>query len=109
MLPFWFFSPENDKIEYQNGRTDQNGIFAFFPDVAGLWRIEANDGVGHKEQGKIDVSEATADTTGPAKKITDRNNASKSDSKPLKTVAGISLIGNLCMGLYLWKRKEKGR
>ena len=24
------FSPENDTVEYQNGRTDQNGRFAFW-------------------------------------------------------------------------------
>lgn len=41
------FSPGDQKIEYQNGRTDKNGRFVFFPDKAGKWKIEVNDGMGH--------------------------------------------------------------
>jgi len=41
------WSPDNDSIEFQNGRTDTNGRFSFFPDVDGVWRITVNDGMGH--------------------------------------------------------------
>ena len=30
------FSPENLEVEYQNGRTDSNGRFAFSPDSSGV-------------------------------------------------------------------------
>lgn len=41
------YSPKNDKIEFQNGRTDANGSFAFLPDTPGEWRIVVDDGDGH--------------------------------------------------------------
>jgi len=41
------YSPENEKIEFQNGRTDAEGSFAFLPDTPGEWRIVVNDGNGH--------------------------------------------------------------
>ena len=49
------YSPEDGQVEYQNGRTDLNGNFAFYPNVPGPWRIEASDGMGHKETGQIEV------------------------------------------------------
>jgi nickel transport protein len=51
------FSPDDKTIEYQNGRTDKNGIFAFVPDKPGNWRIKVNDGMGHGI-----VKEITVDT-----------------------------------------------
>jgi len=41
------YSPEDDKVEYQNGRTDKNGVFAFVPDKPGVWKIKVDDGQGH--------------------------------------------------------------
>jgi nickel transport protein len=41
------FSPQDPKVEHQNGRTDKHGKFAFCPDMPGAWRISANDGMGH--------------------------------------------------------------
>ncbi len=41
------FSPDNDKLEHQNGRTDKNGSFAFMPDTDGVWRIVVDGGMGH--------------------------------------------------------------
>ena len=101
------FGPENDEFEYQNGRTDQNGHFAFCPNAPGLWRIKAGDGMGHMEQGQIEVRDAKPDENAPAPEVIDKNKTSGSDSKTLKVVAGISLIGNLCMGLLLWKRRPQ--
>lgn len=51
------YSPEDADIEFQNGRTDRNGVFAFFPDTEGEWTIKADDGAGHGFTGKIDVEE----------------------------------------------------
>ena len=41
------FSPRDDTVEFQNGRTDANGSFAFVPDMPGEWKIIVNDGIGH--------------------------------------------------------------
>ena len=51
------FSPNNAKIEYQNGRTDRNGCFSFLPDVPGEWKIVVNDGMGHGVVTKIPIKE----------------------------------------------------
>ena len=50
------FSPSNRSVEYQNGRTDKNGNFAFVPTEAGDWLIRLDDGMGHgfEEHIKID-------------------------------------------------------
>ena len=41
------FSPRDDTVEFQNGRTDVNGSFAFVPNIPGEWKIIVNDGIGH--------------------------------------------------------------
>ncbi len=41
------FSPRDTTIEFQNGRTDANGAFAFIPDTPGEWRIVVDDETGH--------------------------------------------------------------
>ncbi len=41
------YSPKDEKIEFQNGRTDANGSFAFVPDMPGEWKIVIDDGNGH--------------------------------------------------------------
>ncbi len=51
------FSPSDQKIEYQNGRTDKNGRFVFFPDKTGQWKIEINDGMGHGVITDVSVGE----------------------------------------------------
>ena len=49
------FGPNDAKTEYQNGRTDRRGGFAFHPDEPGTWRVEVNDGMGHKVETTLDV------------------------------------------------------
>jgi nickel transport protein len=41
------YSPQDKKIEYQIGRTDANGYFAFLPGSSGMWKIILSDGIGH--------------------------------------------------------------
>lgn len=41
------YSPRDGKIEFQNGRTDKNGSFAFLPDAPGEWRIVVSGEEGH--------------------------------------------------------------
>jgi len=51
------FSPRDEKIEYQNGRTDEEGCFAFLPNAVGEWKVKVNDGMGHGVVTKIPVKE----------------------------------------------------
>ena len=51
------FSPGDEKIEYQNGRTDKNGCFAFLPNEVGEWKVKVNDGMGHGVVTKVTVKE----------------------------------------------------
>lgn len=51
------YGPEDDEIEFQNGRTDRNGCFAFLPDQKGVWLVEVKDTQGHSATAQIVVSE----------------------------------------------------
>jgi nickel transport protein len=41
------FSPNDQKIEYQKGRTDKKGRFAFLPEKGGEWKVVVGDGMWH--------------------------------------------------------------
>ncbi|HOT46131.1 MAG TPA: hypothetical protein PLM53_17850 [Spirochaetota bacterium] len=51
------FAPGKKETEYQNGRTDKNGRFAFVPSEAGDWLVRLDDGTGHgfEEHVKVDA------------------------------------------------------
>ncbi len=92
------FSPVQQEIEYQNGRTDSNGRFAFFPDSSGVWEIKINDGMGHKIQAEVAVeleSKAQANTG---------KSGFKKEPNNIKVCLGISLIFNLCCIVLLHRR-----
>jgi nickel transport protein len=44
---FEIYSPDNDKIPFQVGRTDKYGRIVFIPDKVGKWRIKAISQDGH--------------------------------------------------------------
>ena len=94
------FSPENLKLEHQNGRTDKNGRVAFFPDTPGTWRVIVSDGMGHKIQAEILVGPGNT----PSLKIQDQDSAGQ--SRALSAGMGISLIFNLCAVIVLMRRKN---
>ena len=48
------FSPSDEKIAYQSGRTDAGGRFAFVPDKPGKWRVVVNDDDGHRAAAAVD-------------------------------------------------------
>ena len=52
------FSPESGEIEYQNGRTDKHGCFAFLPDRPGEWNITILAGMGHRIETAFVANEA---------------------------------------------------
>jgi len=54
------FSPGDRENPFQEGFTDRNGRFVFFPDRAGAWLIEVHDGMGHALRHEILVDDAPA-------------------------------------------------
>jgi nickel transport protein len=106
------FSPENEKIEYQNGRTDMNGRFAFFPQAPGEWRIQADDGTGHLQRVTVQIA---PDDGGEAnsKSISGHFNAESGDDhhhhglpRTWGIILGISLIANIFLGFYIFKARR---
>ncbi len=99
----FLFGPHDLKVEYQNGRTDQKGRFSFYPSVPGAWRIEAGDGMGHKEVGIIEVQKSQA-----MKQQLKISRPWMPASQPFRqclseTITGLSLILNLFLMFYIWK------
>ncbi|MCT4536023.1 hypothetical protein [Halodesulfovibrio sp.] len=96
------FAPNAKKTdaEFQNGRTDAKGNFAFIPDKTGTWSISAED-MGHRAELRIPVTKA-----GVAQPSSTESGA----SKPLRIILGLSLILNLlCAALFVKCRKVRGQ
>ncbi len=103
------FSPEDKNVEYQNGRTDREGRFAFCPRSPGKWRIEANDGMGHKAQSVILVEQKTDEKPYENYLPEAKAETPATTSKPLKTALGLSLIANLAFAVYVWRPGTRTR
>jgi nickel transport protein len=93
------FAPSNAKIEYQNGRSDAAGMFAFIPDRAGVWRFVIDDEMGHKEEKNIDITEEF---------LKGSVSAGASATLPVswKILVGVSLILG-CTGILFWTKARK--
>ena len=103
------FSPDNQDVEYQNGRTDQNGRFAFCPETSGKWRIKVNDGMGHAVRAEIPV-DFPKTGNGAIKELANKNTpAAGGASKWIKLILGVSIVLNLFLGLYAWKSRPVRR
>lgn len=106
------FSPENDEVEYQNGRTDRNGRFVFYPDQPGSWHVQANDGTGHQEKVSVDVkggNDTHADLAATGNDSGDHVQDHSHDRIPRlwAIILGISLIANMFLAFYLSKARRK--
>lgn len=55
------FSPADEKVPHQKGRTDRAGWLAFVPDAAGAWRVRVSDGTGHGLEITVDAGAAPAE------------------------------------------------
>ncbi|SKA72355.1 nickel transport protein [Paucidesulfovibrio gracilis DSM 16080] len=49
------YPPGGGDEEFQNGRTDARGRFAFLPDRPGTWLVKVNAGMGHGFDMEIEV------------------------------------------------------
>lgn len=84
------WSPADKTVEFQNGRTDKNGRFAFSPDTAGIWRIELSDGMGHATS-----AECTVGKIGEQAASISKNGQTQQQSRLIPIILGISLILNI--------------
>ncbi len=87
------YAPSDSTMEYQNGRTDRSGHFAFVPDRGGTWRIVVNDGQGHRCETSVTVG------TKPHADKSSRE-ASASVASPQKAGSTMTSLGAIC-GLSL--------
>lgn len=66
------FSPADSEKEFQAGRTDANGVFAFVPDTAGEWRFIVDDGMGHRKESTFLLPEGFRGTGDAASTVAGR-------------------------------------
>lgn len=117
------YSPADAKVEFQNGRTDAQGRFAFMPDTPGQWRIIMADNMGHRVEHAVDVSPAqgsaqiaaqgaaqgTARGVGPNTDKPAANGATPGVgefSVPLRVLLGLSLLANMALGAAVLRRRK---
>ena len=117
------YSPADAKVEFQNGRTDAQGRFAFMPDTPGQWRIIMADNMGHRVEHAVDVSSAqgsaqvaaqgaaqgTAQGVGPSTDkpaVTGVIPGVGEFSVPLRVLLGLSLLANMALGAAVLRRRK---
>ena len=92
------FAPGSNQ-PFQVGHADKNGRFCFYPDAPGEWRLTAEDGMGHRLELKVPVTDLdTMKQMPPAPGA-----ASVSASKSLRVLTGISVIFGLSGFLFWWQ------
>lgn len=86
------FSPAKADAEFQTGRTDARGRFAFVPDAPGKWRVIVDDEMGHRQEATMEWRQAGGAESGGA-------------AQPAwqKALTGASLLLGLT-GIWLWWR-----
>ena len=103
------YSPADSKVEFQNGRTDAQGRFAFMPDAPGQWRVIMADNMGHRVEHAVDVS---ADPTAQQADVKNAGDAAASPgvggfSIPLRILLGLSLLANMALIAAALRRRQK--
>lgn len=58
------FRPGESETEFQVGMTDENGVFMFNPDTAGMWIVKVSDGLGHGKIIQVPVGDINSSRTG---------------------------------------------
>ena len=87
------FSPKDMKFSVQSGRTDEQGRFAFVPDIPGDWRIIVRDEEGHQCEAVITITQEFLDGTEDIH-ITAENDGI---DLAIRALLGVSIIFNIAM------------
>ncbi|MCG6905661.1 MAG: hypothetical protein LJE63_03465 [Desulfobacteraceae bacterium] len=97
-----------EKIAFQSGRTDRNGVMLFLPDRPGVWEAVVSDGMGHRLALKIDVPETGGQAASQAAPESPPPPAA--GSRVPSMIGGLGIIFGLFGFLYGWKaRRALGR
>ena len=97
------YGPADAGMEFQNGRTDAQGRFAFVPNAPGQWRVIMADNMGHRV-----VHETTVAENGGAAPTADAAaDAWGRFATPLRALLGVSLLLNLGTMSVLWRQRRK--
>ena len=97
------YGPADTGMEFQNGRTDAQGRFAFVPNAPGQWRVIMADNMGHRV-----VHETTVAENGGAAPTADAAaDAWGRFATPLRALLGVSLLLNLGTMSVLWRQRRK--
>ena len=95
-----------EKLAFQKGRTDRNGVFLFAPDRPGKWRIIVNDEMGHRLVLGRDIDAAPGQTSAPPKAAA-RETTAPPLSRREGVIAGLAIIFGLCGFFYGWKASRR--
>ncbi|MBQ7543819.1 MAG: hypothetical protein IJT02_02645 [Synergistaceae bacterium] len=89
------FSPRDEKFAVQTGRTDEEGRFAFMPDVSGDWRVVVRDEEGHQCTAVVTVNDEGSAVGGD-------------NSQPdilIRALLGVSLLFNIAFMVKRYAHK----
>ena len=87
------FSPKDPKFAAQTGRTDEQGRFAFIPDVSGDWIVIVRDEEGHQCTAVIPV---TLDDS-EAAPTPEASTLPQGMDLVIRALLGVSIIMNIAM------------
>ena len=97
--PYTLYAP-NASLPFQEGQSDKNGIVAFMPDRAGMWKLVATPGSdhgGHQFNITFEVNDQKVMVWNSAPLFT----------RYTQVITGISLIIGLFGMLLAWKSRRK--
>ncbi|WP_457644429.1 hypothetical protein [Persephonella sp.] len=90
------YSPEDEVVPFQVGRTDREGRIVFVPDVEGKWKVKAFSEDGHGFVKILDLEDMSI-----------QKDSNKAEFL-IKTFSGIVLIFLIYLIFYLYLRRWKG-
>lgn len=93
---YQIFSPADQTIPHQKGRTDRVGYLAFVPNIPGAWKVKVSESSGHGFETTVD----TTSVVNPAK------SELASWAFALRPMVGILVIVALFSSLYLYNRRK---
>ncbi|MBU4354002.1 MAG: hypothetical protein KJ822_01500 [Proteobacteria bacterium] len=95
------FAPGSSQ-PFQVGNADKNGRFCFYPDSPGEWRVTAEDGMGHRLEVKVPVT----DLDSVIKNLPTTGAGTVADSKILRVLTGLSALFGIS-GFFFWLKGKK--
>lgn len=102
------YAPKDAGFEYQSGRTDEDGRFAFTPNAAGEWRVVVKDDEGHRAEARVDVTQAYLEggEGGSSAGVAQKAAAPRGMDLYVKAGLGVSLLFNAAAFLSLARRRK---